>query len=239
MLESGQGLWDASAGAWVRQVGRDLNRSHLLDPVAFELLGDVRGRSILDVGCGEGRFCRMLAERGATATGIDPTASLLETARQRDPATRYEVAMAEDLPFADGSFDDVVTYLTLVDILDYRKALEEMTRVLRPGGRLLILNVAPHCSVANGWVKDAQGVRQYYAMDDYMEERALLCEWAGIRILNYHRPLSAYMETLLGLGLRLRRYLEPVPSAEDAEAYPSLADNLRVPNFHVMLWERE
>lgn len=59
----------------------------------------------MDVGCGEGRFSRMLASLGAAVTGFDPCAAFVETAARRDPSGNYLVASAEDLPFLSSHFD--------------------------------------------------------------------------------------------------------------------------------------
>ena len=59
-------LWASSSSAWIENVRKgDPNRTHLLDAPMLRLAGDVCGLTVLDVGCGEGRFCRMLSERGA------------------------------------------------------------------------------------------------------------------------------------------------------------------------------
>ena len=193
---------------------------------------------VLDVGCGEGRFCRMLRERGSTVVGIDPTPPLLEEARRRDPAGSYVRAMAEGMPFADGSFDVVVSYLTLIDIADWRAAIQEMTRVLAPRGALLVANltsfVTPCADV--GWVYDEQGRKLHYPVDGYLEERGVWLAYKGIRVVNYHRPLSAYMSALLAAGLKLTYFDEPAPVAgapeESAESYR------RVPWLMTMEWEK-
>ncbi|HXU22849.1 MAG TPA: methyltransferase domain-containing protein, partial [Tepidiformaceae bacterium] len=73
--------WEASAAAWTRFVDEgDLNRTYLLDPVMLELSGNVSGQLVLDVGCGEGRFSRLLQARGAHVVAIDPTPSLIREA---------------------------------------------------------------------------------------------------------------------------------------------------------------
>jgi 2-polyprenyl-3-methyl-5-hydroxy-6-metoxy-1,4-benzoquinol methylase len=97
--------------------------------------------SVLDVGCGEGRFCRMLAARGIATTGIDPTAALIDHARARHPDGHYQVAAAETMAMEPGSFDLVVCYLSLIDVPDLDTALARITAAIRPGGHLLIANL--------------------------------------------------------------------------------------------------
>ena len=240
LMESREG-WVASAEAWVDQVDRgDSSRIAILDSPMLRICGDVQGLRVLDVGCGEGRFCRMLSGRGACTIGIDPTPPLVSIARARDLSGLYLLASGERLPVQVGSFDLVVSYLTLLDIPDYRAAIREMARVLKPGGRLVVANMNGFASTsATGWHKDAQGEKDYYAVDHYMRERAEWVAWGGIRIVNWHRPLSAYMAAFLSEGLKLEEYLEPVPSEAQVAADPALQEDVRVPLFNIMVWRKE
>ena len=193
-------------------------------------------RTALDVGCGEGRFCRMLAAAGIAATGIDPTEALLEAARARHPGGDYRRGQAEALDLADGGYDLVVSYLTLLDIADIGRAIPEMARVLRPGGRLLIANMNSFFTAGppEGWTTGADGTRRF-CLDHYLEARADWVAWRGIRIRNWHRPMETYMALLLGQGLLLRHYAEPAPVGGD----PAMAARYRrVPYFHIMEWQK-
>jgi SAM-dependent methyltransferase len=231
--------WESSAQAWVDSIGErgDWGREHVLDPV---MIGRISGRSFrraLDVGCGEGRFCRMLKAAGIDATGIDPTPQLLDLARRRDPAGDYRFGRAEQLDFEDGTFDLVVSYITLVDIPDFRAAIREMARVLKPGGALLVANLTGFTSAGaeQGWVKDADGKRLHFPVDRYLEEFPFWFEWSGIRIENWHRPLSAYMAAFLEAGLTLTFFAEPAPISGEPSSQETFR---RVPWFVVMEWTR-
>jgi SAM-dependent methyltransferase len=231
--------WEVSAQAWVDSIGErgDWGREHVLDPV---MVSRITGRSFkraLDVGCGEGRFCRMLKEAGIATTGIDPTPPLLELARRRDPSGDYRSGRAEQLDFEDRTFDLVVSYITLVDIPDFRSAIREMARVLKPGGALLVANLTGFTSAGaeQGWVKDADGKRLHFPVDRYLEEFPFWFEWSGIRIENWHRPLSAYMTAFLEAGLALTFFAEPAPISGEPSSQESFR---RVPWFVVMEWTR-
>lgn len=235
-----QEAWNRSAEGWIANVPNDVNRHRLLDGPMLELAGSVEGARVLDVGCGEGRFCRMLSERGADVWGIDPTPRLIEVARQRHPVGSYALAAAEALPFLAGAFDLAVSYITLVDIVGYREAIGEMARVLRPGGALLIANVQSFASTRpRAWYQDGSGAKLHLAVEDYFDERPLLLEWGGMSLYNWHRPLEAYMSAFLESGLALRAFREPRPSEDAVRDHPSMQDEYRVPLFHIMLWEKQ
>src|SRR3954470_8825497 len=144
MTELGpDGGWTASANAWIALAPEHATRTLLLDPAVLAECGELQGKRVLDVGCGEGRFCRLLAGRGAEAVGLDPIAPLLDSARGQESANeRYILGAGEGLPFRDASFDIVLFYLSLIDITDYRGAIREAVRVLRPGGRVIVANMS-------------------------------------------------------------------------------------------------
>ena len=216
----------------------DFGRRYVLDPVMLQRATAISTRRALDVGCGEGRFCRALAAAGTTITGLDPTAALLAAAVRRDPDGRYVRGIAEALPFPDRSFDLVVSYLSLIDIPDFDIAVREMARVLAPGGSLLIANLTSFNTPCadRGWVFDERGERLHYPIDHYLDDRAMWVEYRGIRITNYHRPMHRYMKALLAAGLVLRWFDEPEPheSAPAARA----AHYRRAPWFLAMEWRK-
>lgn len=110
--------------------------------LVLELIGEVRGRSVLDVGCGDGDLAVALSKAGARVVGIDSSEAMIEAARQR--AARegvqagFQVATAQQLPFAPESFDLVVAVTILCFVEDAAPVFREMARVLRPGGQLVI-----------------------------------------------------------------------------------------------------
>ncbi|WP_263411204.1 class I SAM-dependent methyltransferase [Terriglobus tenax] len=231
--------WDRSAQAWIADMGEegDWGRRTFLDEAMLSRLRSGSFYRALDVGCGEGRFCRKLQSLGIATTGIDPTEALLTEARRRNPSGTYTNAAAEQLPFADGAFDLVVSYLSLIDMELYEKAIAEMTRVLAPGGTLLVANLTSlsTAKAGNGWQYDLLGKPKHFTIDHYLEPRSSLESWRGIHIRNWHRPLSDYMRQFLVQGLVLTHFDEPAPPADGSHT----ADKYRrVPWFVVMEWRK-
>ncbi|RKH85519.1 3-demethylubiquinone-9 3-O-methyltransferase, partial [Corallococcus praedator] len=102
---------------------------------------DLRNTTLLDVGCGGGILAEAFAELGMRVTGIDPSASSVETARRHAPQQKltidYWIGSGESLPFADASFDCVSCCDVLEHVQDVDAVLAEISRVLKPGGLFL------------------------------------------------------------------------------------------------------
>jgi len=132
---------DENANVWADHVrkGWDAYREHFNNPAFFQFMGDLSGKTVLDVGCGEGYNTRLLARSGARMTAVDISKRMIELGRQeeqREPlGIRYEVASFPDLSILDDlSFDVVASSMALMDGPDLEGAVKEVFRVLRPGG---------------------------------------------------------------------------------------------------------
>lgn len=230
--------WDESAEAWIKRQGTDgdWGRQFVLDPVMLPRIASHNPGQVLDIGCGEGRLCRQLSAMGIDAYGIDPTERLIAEAK-RLGNEHFLCAKAECLPFEDSTFDMVISCLSLIDIEDYRSAISEMQRVLKPSGHALIANLNSFNTAGQnvGWIRNALGQREYWPVKDYLSEHPDWVEWAGIRIQNWHRPLSAYMSEFLAHDFRLTWFAEPEstdPDSARTKAYNS------APYFMLMEWQK-
>jgi ubiquinone/menaquinone biosynthesis C-methylase UbiE len=106
--------------------------------------GDLRGRRVLEVGCGTGQLADALAERvAARVWAVDPEPAMIEVASRRVPRTvGLKVAPAERLPFRDGAFERAVLRL-VIHLVERDRALPELRRVLAPDGRAVIATFGP------------------------------------------------------------------------------------------------
>jgi ubiquinone biosynthesis O-methyltransferase len=118
-------------------VTEELERTLIL-----ELLGDLNGRAVLDIGCGDGTFAIELAKRGAVVVGIDSSPTMIDAARmltrQQNADVEFQVASADQLPFSAERFDIVTAITILCFVEDATPVFRGIGRVLRPGGRLVI-----------------------------------------------------------------------------------------------------
>jgi ubiquinone/menaquinone biosynthesis C-methylase UbiE len=134
--------WNRNADAWTKlaRAGYDVYRDYLNTPAFFKMLPDVRGRSGLDIGCGEGHNTRLLAKRGARVTAIDISEAFIEHAKrleEQEPlGINYQVASAVEMPFVDSTFDFATGFMSFMDIPETDYVLAEAYRVLKPDGFL-------------------------------------------------------------------------------------------------------
>lgn len=213
--------------AWREQDGPENDPFGIL-PSLLSLLGDVRGRRVLDAGCGEGYLSRVLAARGARVTGADISPSLVGQARRKGPAgIDYLVAnLSEPQPGLAGSFDLVASYLVLNDVPDFRGFAATIAAALVHGGSAVLAFNNPYGGVTRGHVTD------YFDSEARSPYRGL---WsAGIRTYYYHRTLEEYLDTFLGAGLRLVK-LADLPALAGANPSHSLIpDGYRFPRFMIL-----
>jgi 2-polyprenyl-3-methyl-5-hydroxy-6-metoxy-1,4-benzoquinol methylase len=172
--------WRSSAlGALTERIEHDL---------IFRLAGDVRGRQALDAGCGDGSLSIALAKRGALVAGVDCDPMMLTAAQERAHFNHVDISFqegrVEDLPFEDGGFDLVLAVTVLCFVPDINRAIAEMTRVLRPGGRLVLGEL-------NRW--------------SLWAARRRLKAWLGSRLWREvrFRSASELKEAILATGLKV------------------------------------
>ena len=232
--------WLQLAPAWIRESreGRNLIRTALLDEPMLKACGDVRGLNVLDSGCGEGRFCRMLADRGAEyVLGIDLCEPMVRAAKEL--ATRrdvYRLADVQDLSFLnDQTFDLAVSYLNQCDLPDFRANTREVFRVLKPGGRFIVANVHPMRSAVGAWCKADDGTKRHVILDDYLNQGERHWSMLGVEFTNFHRTLSTYVQAYLGSGFSIEEIVEPTVDGQKLQLFPELEDEFRVPNFIIFV----
>lgn len=182
-------------------------------PAVLGLLGDVRGRQLLDAGCGPGLYLEALAQRGALVTGLDASQAQLGVARARlgpgVPLVRGLLGRA--LPFRDASFDVVVCALVIHYVADRRTAFAEFARILRAGGRLVCSTQHP----TTDWLRKGGS---YF--DVVEEEDVWQIEDGPFAVRFWREPLSSLCNAATSAGLLIRNLVEPLPAEEMRERFP-------------------
>jgi SAM-dependent methyltransferase len=130
-------LWGAAARDW-----SELNEPHCaaLYEAVFDAIGIDGSTELLDAGCGAGLALQIAAKRGATVTGFDASAALLEIAAERVPGADLRRGDLESLPYRDGTFSAVTSFNAVQYAADPVAALRELRRVALPGSPVAVLS---------------------------------------------------------------------------------------------------
>jgi ubiquinone/menaquinone biosynthesis C-methylase UbiE len=210
--------YDAMAAEYDRHNAGSGANNYYERPATIALLGDVRQKEVLEVGCGSGRLTEWLVDHGAAVTAVDVSPKMLDLARARTKG-RADLRihdLAEPLPdVADASVDLVVASLVFHYLRDWVAPLRELHRVLRPTGTVVMSVHHPAWDWRNHCPED------YFAFIEVSEV------WIEPHPVHFwRRPLSAATEAISEAGFVIERLVEarPVPELEarDPEAFAQL-----------------
>lgn len=185
----------------------------------YDFFGDLENKKILDIGCAKGRFVKRVVEKGALVTGVDLSEQLINEARKNVPHAQFLVGSATKLPFNDELFDCIYSIETFEHIPDTEKGVREACRVLKKGGKIIvidkhILGLNPNFLVpnfirkpilekCNKWMypKNFPFKEKYFVKNDLDKYLNLYCS----------RCFTHYMKTF-GIGPKTRLMLDKYPT---------------------------
>jgi len=214
----------------------DLWHRTLIFPGILKVIGPVKGRDILDVGCGNGSLVRILARMGNRVMGVDGSPRIIELAKAREEASPLgAVYLASDAAnlsmFEANSFDLVTTCMALMDMPDAAGAIKEMGRVVKRTGRCVMLFSHPCFDIpkASSWLSEWGFGHEPVISLRLARYREVFSEWLrwsmqeDYEMLAYHRPLSWYFRAIRDAGLAVTMLDEPEPTKEFLEQSGSAA----------------
>ncbi len=238
--EDTQDKWEINSKYWIEYHEEldddtgDFNRQVIIDPVLWELIGDIKGLNVLDAGCGNGYLTRKLTQKGAHAIGVDFSQTFINYCRKKEEAQKlgctFIQASLDDLSeFKSNSFDLVVSNIVMVDILDYKQAFREIGRILKKKGRFIWSNLHPifarHGALGIRLPSDTRRREEYRyrIIDRYFETGACEIQWFGdVPLWQFDRTLAEYSKGLKDAGFVISEIKEPKPSTETILTNPHL-----------------
>jgi ubiquinone/menaquinone biosynthesis C-methylase UbiE len=204
-------------------------------PALRALLPDLRGRNVLDLGCGFGWFCRWAHQQGAAhVLGIDVSERMLARAKETtdDPSITYIKADMEHLELQPKSFDVVYSSLALHYVENLSRLLSQAYRSLVPGGALVFSVEHPIFTAPSwpNWSQDAAG-RKTWPVDGYLDEGPRSTDWLAKGVIKQHRTLATYINMLIQTGFIISHVEEWGPTAAQIARQPNWADERQRPPF--------
>ncbi|MDO8552635.1 MAG: class I SAM-dependent methyltransferase [bacterium] len=186
----------------------DTYHDKVIKPNLLRVLGDIRGKRVLDLACGEGFFSRAFREAGAQVTGVDIAPELINIAKKIGPPDIvYLTAPAERLPLPEESFDVAICVLALQNIKNLSGALAQVSQLLKKDGIFAIVLNHPCFRILrhSQWGFDNAANIQFRRLDKYLSESSHEIQMhpglaPGVTTMSYHRPLQLYVKELAKQG---------------------------------------
>jgi len=208
-----------------------------------EMLPDLNGKKVLDLGCGYGWHCRHAIENGADSViGVDISEKMLGKAKiiNQLSGIKYQQIALEDTQFAAGRFDVIISSLTFHYLQSYDVLIGKIYRWLKLGGRL-VFSVEHPVFTAQGkqnWIYNKSGNKMHWAVDRYFYEGRRNTSFLGAEVVKYHRTVSTYLNELLNQGFKIIDIKEPIPSETMLKNNPEMKDELRRPMMLLIAVEK-
>lgn len=240
-----QNLYDNQSffDAYIELRNQEVNANSLVEmPAFFSVLPSLKGKQILDLGCGFGDHCQGYRRLAAKKViGIDISSKMIETAikKNKDDGIEYFNMAMEDVDKLDMKFDIICSSLAFHYVEDFKNLMEKLYSILNDDGYLIFSQEHPivtayHEGNPPRWERDENGNKIASRLFDYGIEGQKLSNWFDTEIIIYHRRFSSIINALIETGFTIDKVLEPIPSIEVINKYPKYSDNYHRPDFLII-----
>ncbi|MBL8030195.1 MAG: class I SAM-dependent methyltransferase [Candidatus Doudnabacteria bacterium] len=236
--------WGNVANWYEKVVSDDASyQNTVIKPNLLRMLNLKAGELVLDVACGSGFFAREFGCIGAKVTGVDIGQELIKIAKQQDPKGVYLVANAEKMEnIKSSTYDAAVIILALQNIKNYQNTVSEISRILKPGGRCVVVLNHPAFRVPgkSSWEYDSKQNVQYRRVDSYLTESSKVMDMhPGKKVFNttysFHRPLQAYFKAFYKNQLVVENLEEWVSLKKSDSGPRAKAENIARKEFPLFM----
>lgn len=224
----------------MRYENKGMNANDLVEIPNFrKLIPDVKGKRILDLGCGYGendKYCRGLGAKDIL--GIDISEHMIKIAKENnnDENIKYKVMAMENINEIEEKFDIVISSLAFHYVKDYEKLINDIYNLLNDDG-ILIFSIDHPLRIASKfetWMKknytEING-KWFLLVSDYNREGIREKEWNGVMVKKYHRNFSSLINGLVNSGFKIDKILEPIPDEKAIKIIPKYINQYDRPYF--------
>jgi len=209
-------------------------------PAIKSAISSFNGKTVLDLGCGNGQFSKYCADNGALkVTAVDISMNMIELAKNENKHDNIEYICTpiEDLEIKNQKFDLIISSLMTHYIEDYTKLIEKVVSLLNTNGEFIFSTEHPIVTARkemNNWIKDKDGNNLHWGLDNYQEEGKREEHWYIDGVVKYHRTISTFINTLINSGLVLEKIIEPQAIPIGLEKMPQLVNEESRPSIIVI-----
>jgi ubiquinone/menaquinone biosynthesis C-methylase UbiE len=227
----------------------DTYQSQVIAPRLLRLVGDISGKKILDLACGQGYFARLLKEKGAIVYGSDISSLLIKKAKSMGDDIVYTIESADRLSYKNNSFDSIISVLAFQNIRDIAQVFSECSRVLTPEGKLIIVLNHPAFRVPkhSDWMFNEKTHTQVRTIDKYLSEAKIQITMHpgkkdGVETISFHRPLQYWFKVSAKAGFVVTRLEEWESHKESQNGPRKIAEDKarkEIPLFMAIVFEKK
>lgn len=194
-------------------------------PCMINAISNIKGKTLLDIGCGSGEHIKEYLKKGAKAEGVDISSTMIEIAKKKLPNIQFKVGSISKLPFKK-KFDVVTSSLTMNYVPDLKKAFAEVSRVLKKGGMFYYSDISPinlakeykedskflYCGI--GFVEDKKTGARKILGNHWLRNIEEFEMVPGMVIKNFRRPFSEHLHAMVDNDLELIDFIDCKPTKE-------------------------
>lgn len=213
-------------------------------PAMYDTLPNLKGKRVLDLGCGIGNNCIKAVELGASyVLGIDVSKNMIDVARETNfnEKITYKVLAMENISSLNEKFDIVISSLAFHYVENYEKLISDIYELLNNKGQLIFSQEHPLSSgtilneACNSSSKLKLGGKEYKLLSDYNINGPRKVNWLGETYTKYHRNLSTLLNGIINHKFQICKVIEPIASDKNLKLNPKYKNQLNMPYFMIIV----
>jgi len=204
------------------------SKLYVVTPALMDLLGNVNGKEILEMGCGDGYWLKILTEKGAKCTGFDLSENQIKSAKENDSQNKIKYFVADaskKIELNDNSFDVIFLEHVLLEISDLskiKKIFKEVSRLLRNDGFLIVSDLHPLAPETNFPNIEVDEGYTYFKSGFSIKIVSTKPDGTVTKYTDFHWTFQDLISSMTENGLKVVKVLEPTPDEKTVGKYPYL-----------------